>query len=214
MRRIIFFLLPLLLASYTFPQAIRYDEARRIWLLSSGENSYAMGVDEHQSLRHLYWGPTLWRTEDLNAPRAVRDLSSFDPRQMIENEEYAGWGGPRYYESALKLIRADGNRDLVLQYASHEMKSDELHIRLKDIRDAIFVTLHYRVYPNEGVLRRHATIENRTATPITVESAQSATWHMPSGEGYRLRYLTGRWAAETQIVEEPIHVGMKVLESR
>ncbi len=214
MRRIIFFLLPLLLASYTFPQAIRYDEARRIWLLSSGENSYAMGVDEHQSLRHLYWGPTLWRTEDLNAPRAVRDLSSFDPRQMIENEEYAGWGGPRYYESALKLIRADGNRDLVLQYASHEMKGDELHIRLKDIRDAIFVTLHYRVYPNEGVLRRHATIENRTTTPITVESAQSATWHMPSGEGYRLRYLTGRWAAETQIVEEPIHVGMKVLESR
>jgi len=30
----------------------------------------------------------------------ARDISSFDPRQMIENEEFPGWGGPRYYEPA------------------------------------------------------------------------------------------------------------------
>ena len=37
---------------------------------------------------------------------------------------------------------------------------------------------------------------------------------MPPGEGYRLSYLNGRWAAETQLVREPIHPGEKVLESR
>ena len=37
---------------------------------------------------------------------------------------------------------------------------------------------------------------------------------MPPGDGYRLTYLSGRWAAETQINREPIHEGMKVLESR
>src|SRR6185437_15478618 len=48
----------------------------------------------------------------------------------------------------------------------------------------------------------------------TVESAESATWYMPPGDGYRLSYLSGRWAAETQLNREPIHEGMKVLESR
>ena len=37
---------------------------------------------------------------------------------------------------------------------------------------------------------------------------------MPPGEGYQLRYLTGRWAAESQLKTEPIQQGMKVLESR
>lgn len=213
MRRAILPLLVLLCVASVAGQAIRYDEARKLWLLTMGEQSYAMGVDAHNTLRNLYWGPALWRIDDLSAPKAMRDLSSFDPHQMLENEEYAGWGGPRYYETALKLIRADGDRDLVLRYAGHQLSGNELHIRLKDIVDEIYVTLHYRVYP-EGVLRRNSTIENKTKAAITLESAQSATWHLPAGDGYRLRYLTGRWAAETQLVEEPIHVGMKVLESR
>ena len=37
---------------------------------------------------------------------------------------------------------------------------------------------------------------------------------MPPGEGYRLSYLTGRWAGETQLIQEDIHPGVKVLESR
>lgn len=195
-------------------QAIRYDANQKIWLLTAGESSYAMGVDANNSLRHLYWGEKLWRMEDLTPPRRLRDGSSFDPKETMENEEYAGWGGPRFYEAALKVVRGDGNRDLVLRYQSHESTGNELHIRLKDISDEILVTLHYRVYPEDGVLRRNATIENKTSAGLTVESAQSATWHLPAGEGYKLRYLTGRWAAETQIVEEPVHVGMKVLESR
>ena len=57
-------------------------------------------------------------------------------------------------------------------------------------------------------------IRNQSKQAITVESAQSAAWYLPPGDGYRLTYLSGRWAAETQINREPIHEGMKVLESR
>ena len=49
---------------------------------------------------------------------------------------------------------------------------------------------------------------------MTIESAQSGVWYVPAGEGYRLTYLTGRWAGENQIVQEPVHPGAKVLESR
>jgi len=195
-------------------QAIQYAEDRKVWLLTTSQSSYAMGVDENGSLRHLYWGAPLWRVQDLPPAPRLRDLSSFDPRQMLENEEFPGWGGPRYYEPALKITRENGSRDVVLRYVSHRIQQNSLDIELQDIRDDIAVTLHYRVYPDHGILCRNATIRNRTARALAVESAQSAAWYLPPGEGYQLSYLTGRWAAETQLNREAIHQGMKVLESR
>jgi len=41
------------------------------------------------------------------------------------------------------------------------------------------------------MLRREVTIENRTDKAVVLESAQSAAWYLPQGDGYRLRYLTG-----------------------
>ncbi len=195
-------------------QTIQYVESRKVFLLTTHDSSYALGVAADGALRHLYWGAPLWRADDLPAPAPRRDVSSFDPRQMLENEEFPGWGGPRYYEPTLKIAREDGDRDLVLRYVSHRIQGDELDIALKDVNDAIEVTLHYRVYPEFGIIARNATIRNGTNRTFTVNSAQSAAWYLPSGDGYRLTYLSGRWAAETQINREPIHEGQKVLESR
>jgi len=201
-------------AAALFAQPIQYSESRKVWLLTTRESSYAMGVAADGAVRHLYWGAPLWRLDDLATPPQRYDVSSFDPRQMMENEEFPGWGGPRYYEAALKIAREDGDRDLVLKYVSHRIRDNDLDIEVKDIRDAVEVTLHYRVYPENGILRRSATIRNGTAHPLVVESAQSATWYVPPGDGYQLSYLSGRWAAETQLNREPVHEGMKVIESR
>src|SRR5580698_8209372 len=195
-------------------QPIQYVESRKLFLLTTRDSSYAMGVDPNGELQHLYWGAALWRADDLAAAVPRRELSSFDPPAMLEREEFAAWGGTRYYEPALKLTRADGNRDVVLRYLSHNLHDNTLDIVLKDIHDDIQVVLHYRVYPDHGILERSATIVNKTAKPLNVESAQSATYNLPAGEGYQLTYLTGRWAAETQVNHEAIHQGMKVLESR
>src|SRR5580700_6915850 len=84
-------------------QSIQYVEARKVWLLTTRDTSYAMAVGPDGALRNLYWGASLWRLEDLPATPARRDISSFDPRQMLENEEFPGRGGARYYEPALKI---------------------------------------------------------------------------------------------------------------
>jgi alpha-galactosidase len=47
-----------------------------------------------------------------------------------------------------------------------------------------------------------------------VESAQSGVWYVPQGEGYRVSYLTGRWAGETQLQRDPVLPGKRVIESR
>ncbi|MGH9654222.1 MAG: alpha-galactosidase, partial [Bryobacteraceae bacterium] len=110
--------------------------------------------------------------------------------------------------------RADGDRDLVLRYVSQHLEGNQLDIKLKDIRDPIDVTLHYRVYPATGIIARWTTIENHMSQAMTVESAQSAVWNLPHGSGYRLTYLSGRWAAEDQIHRVPILPGIKVLDSK
>ena len=205
----------LFLASVSsWTQTIQYSEVHKIWLITTQHSSYAMGVDGQGELQHLYWGGPLWRIDDVPAAIEKHEISSFDPHQMYEDEEYPGWGGARYYEPALKITRADGDRDLVLHYASHEIHGDELEIKLKDIRDDIQAVLHYQVDPKTGVIARWSTVVNGTAQAITIESAQAATWYVPHGDGYRLSYLSGRWAAETQLNREPVHEGMKVLESR
>ena len=205
----------LLLAAFALAaQPVQYVESRKVFLLTTRESSYAMGVDANGELQNLYWGAPLWRADDVPAAAPRRELSSFDPPPMLEREEFPAWGGTRYYEPALKVTRADGNRDVVLRYLSHQVGENSVDITLKDIRDDIQVVLHYRVYPDHGILERSATIENKTTKPLTVESAQSAAWNLPAGEGYQLTYLTGRWAAETQVTREAIHPGMKVLESR
>jgi alpha-galactosidase len=203
------------LASFQIASAqIQYSEARKLWLITTPHTSYAMGVGPTGELQHLYWGGPLWRIEDVPAAEEQRDISSFDPHEMLENEEYPGWGGPRYYEPALKITRADGDRDLVLHYVRHRTNGNELEITVKDIRDDIEATLHYRAYPDASIIARWAVIRNGTNQKITVERAQSATWYMPRGTGYRLSYLSGRWAAETQLTQEPIQQGSQVLDSR
>ena len=83
---------------------------------------------------------------------------------------------------------------------------------LADIDDALRAAALYRelgdaFYQGKMLLRAGAG-------RLTLESAQSAVWNLPAGEGYNLTYSTGRWAGEDQLHHEPIHEGQKVLESR
>ncbi len=183
------------------PPSVRYLPERKVWALQTGVTSYVLGVNDRSELQNLYWGKNLTRDEDL-APGG----GGF--------EEYPGWGGMRYEEPCLKVTLADGVRDAVLKYVSHQIQGDSLTIRLKDINYDLFVDLNYRVYPATGIVRKAARIENRTNQAIILESAQSGSWTLPAGDGYRLSYLAGRWGAETQLIREDIHPGIKLLESR
>jgi alpha-galactosidase len=85
---------------------------------------------------------------------------------------------------------------------------------MKDISREVYVTLSYEVDAETGILRRSATIENRTAAPFTIEQVAAGTWNLPRGTDYRLRYLTGRWAGEWNVKEQSVQPGKTILESR
>lgn len=192
---------------------VRYLEGKKLWVIETARTSYVLGVNEGNHIQHVYWGKRLLRDQDLT-PAQSSAAFAFESREGMTPEEYPGWGGMRYNEPCLKATFADGVRDLVLKYISHEVRGNELSVRLKDTGYDLFVTLHYRAWPAADIVSKHTTVENRTKQDVVLESAASGVWYVPAGPGYRLSHLAGRWGGETLLVREPVEQGKKVLESR
>jgi alpha-galactosidase len=201
------------LAGLAQPALASFDAASKIFRLDGGGVSYVFGVNTRGELQQLYWGGRLGATDGFAKAEPLRELASFDSSNTTTPQEYAGWGNGLFVEPALKVSFADGNRELVLHYLSHATVTNGFDIVLKDVGRQIFVTLHYTMDPASGILARSATIENRGVTTVTVEQAASAAWILPAGP-YTLNYLTGRWAGEWTLNQEPLGAGARVMESR
>ena len=52
------------------------------------------------------------------------------------------------------------------RYTSHRIKANNLDITLQDIGDNITATVHYSVYPENGVIGRSARNMNGRSTPL------------------------------------------------
>ncbi|HEV2215307.1 MAG TPA: glycoside hydrolase family 36 N-terminal domain-containing protein, partial [Terracidiphilus sp.] len=187
--------------------------ATKVFRLDGGNVTYAFGVNARGELQQLYWGGRLAATDAIPQATPMPGWASFDPSYSTTPQEYAGWGAGLYVEPALKATFADGNRDLVLHYASHTAVENGFDVVLKDFSRPIVVTLHYRMDPASGVLARWATIENRGKEEVTLEQAAAAAWALPP-DHYTLNYLTGRWAGEWALNQERLKPGERVLESR
>lgn len=202
------FLLPSLLAVPGVAQTAP------VFRLDGGDTTYAFGVNERGELQPLYWGGRIGAQDSIPPAHSLPEWASFDSSYTTTPEEYASWGAGLYTEPALKITFADGNRDLVLHFVSAAPKGAQaLDVLLKDISREIFVTLHYSMDPDTGILARSAEIENREKQPVVIEQAAAAQWTLPPAR-YTLSYLTGRWAGEWTLNQEPILGGARVMESR
>jgi alpha-galactosidase len=213
-RRTAFLTIVFALFALTARAQIRYDAQTHVFRIDAGATSYVFGVDDLGQLQPLYWGNRLAAGDSFPAAHSNEGHASFDLPATTTPQEYAGWGSELYVEPALKVTFPDGNRDLVLHYASHKIDGDTLTVRLKDIERDVEVELRYHGDPETGILARSAIIENHTKKSLVIEQAAAATWTLPHGTDYTLDYLTGRWAGEGQLQQEEIRPGQRVLESR
>ncbi len=184
-----------------------------IYRLDGGGTTYAFGVNERGELQPLYWGGRLGPHDQIPSAHSFPEWASFDSPHTTTPEEYAGWGGGLYTEPALKVTFEDGNRDLVLHFVKATPNGGRLEVLLKDVSREIFVTLRYSIDADTGILSRSASIENREKQPVILEQVAAAQWTLPRAQ-YALNYLTGRWAGEWTLNQEPIHAGARVIESR
>jgi len=196
------------------PAQIHYDESAHTFRIDAKDVSYVLGVNPSGELQTLYWGKRLRPADSIPAASADGGTSAFDLPVNATPQEFVGWGSGLVVEPDLKITFPDGNRDLVLHYASHAIRDNTLTITLKDISRDVVVDLIYQMDAETGILARSARIENRTQQPFTIEQAFAATWNLQASNDYQLRYLTGRWAGEWNLQQMPLRPGKIVLESR
>jgi alpha-galactosidase len=196
-----------------------HDEQEQSWLLEMRSTSYAFGLaDDGAAVRHWYWGPEL--------PRAAVPAARTTPGRWEEHlslghefpDEYVPWGGLRYDEPTLRAEFADGTRAVEWRYSGQRVGRDgeacTLELDLADAAYGLQVTLYYRICDGFDVVERWAAVRNRGGQPVVLRQALSANWWMPPGRRWRLRYLHGGWAAETQLTETLVGPATLVLESR
>jgi alpha-galactosidase len=197
-----------------FAAASGVAQSSQAFRLDGGNSTYAFGVNEHGELQPLYWGGRLGPHDTVPPAHSFPEVASFDSPYTTTPQEYAGWGAGLFTEPALKVTFADGNRDLVLHFVRATQSSPQtVEVQLKDISREIYVTLRYSIDTESGILARSADIENREKLPVVIEQAAAAQWTLPPAR-YTLSYLTGRWAGEWTLNQEPILGGARVIESR
>jgi alpha-galactosidase len=196
------------------PATIRFDAQTKVFRIDAANQTYAFGINDKNALQPVYWGQRLVATDPLAAPHTNDGVASFDSSPTTTPNEYSAWGGGLFVEPALKVSFPDGNRDLVLKYSSHSIRDNELTITMKDIDRDLEVELRYSVDPATGIVGRSAVIVNHTKSVVTIDQAAAATWNLPRGADYSVRYLTGRWAGEWNLQKQAILPGSIVLESR
>jgi len=193
------------------------------WILETRHTAYAFGLHSTGLLAHRYWGARLPYPGDypgdlfedkLVTGSYVLQQVPFNGLGNLVPQEYPTGAGTEYVEPCLKLVFADGVRDVRLKFEHAEVADPELRIHLCDVDYPLGVTLHYRVWEAFDLIERWAVIENGGDTPVTLERIWSAQWHLPLGGHYHLNHLSGRWANEFQLRREPLVEGVKVLESR
>ncbi|WP_410657920.1 alpha-galactosidase [Amycolatopsis sp. lyj-112] len=195
---------------------IVFDEDTRSWLIRTAATSYALRLTEDDTPSHVYWGPALTRDQvsDLIPETGQRWDAFNDPNEGLD--ELAVDGGTRYWTPALQVRFADGTRALEWRYLSHEIDGEErLRLRFRDRHYPLSITLNYRVPPGTDVIERWIELTNDgTEDAIEVIRSDSATWVLPVRPGYRISHVTGRWAAESQLLREPVPHGEVTFGSR
>jgi alpha-galactosidase len=129
---LIFLLAQIFLSCLLAPRAnaatpITFDEKQRLWVLQTGEATYAFGVNERGELQHLYWGKRI-AAQDLSRAHSLLEWASFDLSTTTTPQEYPGWGAGLYVEPALKASFVNGNREVVLHYFDQKLQGNNLEI--------------------------------------------------------------------------------------
>ncbi|WP_326626936.1 alpha-galactosidase [Nonomuraea fuscirosea] len=191
-----------------------FEPRRRLWLLRTPSTSYAVRIDEDDTVRHVHWGAalTLEQAGEL-AERTPAAGSSFDA--VGGAEELAVEGGARFGPPGLQVRFADGTRAVEWRYAGHDADDGYLSIHLDDRHYPLRLTLHYRVHEDSDVIERWTTVENRDdRLPITLRRCDSAAWTLPSRDGYRVSHLVGGWNSEFRLRRGDVATAETVFTSR
>lgn len=215
---------------------IDFLQDQKCFYLNTETTTYAMFVNEHNHLEHLYYGPEIEPFNNLNDARIKYEFelgthvsySKDSKGYMLNNTllEVSTFGKGDYREPTLHLELPSGSRTIDLLYKSHEIvenlvfknmpqasKKETLKVILEDSQNKVTVNLFYSVFEKENVIIRNLEIINHNEEEIILDKTLSFSLDMLNKD-YILTKLDGTWIRERNITNHPLTYGTVRFDSK
>lgn len=219
------------------------DAGKDVHLELAGAGSLSLlatDVGDGSGYDHADWGAPRLTVAGTSDPLAVRDLRpirietnhaaltlfvddeghlfqrafgarSADSAQGVP--AYPAYGDGFVFEPALEVTHADGNTSTDLRVTAVSQNGPVTLIDLKDPAYPFHVQLRFVVFRDTDVIEASTRITHSESGPVVLKRFASSSPSFGTGPFY-LTQFQGDWGNEMNLVEEPLGVGIKTIDSK
>ncbi len=193
-----------LAATLSLPGAVAQAEVIN---LATPGTSLVIDAVKGEPLRILYYGDRL----------EEKDLTALQASPLLHHEAYPAYGIYPQGEAALSVTHADGNRTTLLEVTDvSTTQQDGAEVTSVTMRDRAYpleVKVNYRVRPGYDVIETWTDITNGEKQPVTLNRFMSGYLPIRYGNVW-LSSLYGTWANESELTEEPLKHGVRMIKNK
>jgi alpha-galactosidase len=136
----------------------------------------------------------------------------------FRHEAYPPAGTDNLFEPALRMVHADGNPSLALEFVDVQTQSAadgvaNTTVHLRDPKYPVDVQLHFAAYAKEDVIKTWTEVVHREKKPVTLTNYASAMLHFDARQ-YWLSQFHGDWAEEAKQQDSQLTSGIKVIDTK
>ena len=175
--------------------------------LATPSTSLVLDAEEGEPLRIVYYGEKL----------SPVDLDNLKSSPTAHHEAYPVYGINPQGEAALSVTHSDGNRTTqvgVTGVSTRETKDGTVTtIAMRDKVYPLDINVNYRVRNGYDVIETWVEVVNNEKKDVTLNRFMSGYLPIRNGDVW-LSSLYGSWANETQLTEEPLTHGVKMIKNK
>lgn len=165
----------------------------------------------------VYLGDKLINASDVDKFEWTMDTGSDASVSQRGHEAYMCSGGEDFFEPALGVTHADGNKTTYLYYKDSQVRAvnggNETIVTLADNKYDVEVRLHYIAYPKQNVFKVWSEITNHEKKEISLWKYASTMLYFNS-QKYFLTNYHGDWAREAQPAMQQLTYGKKIIDTK
>lgn len=174
-------------------------------------------VNNNGRLYMVYLGDKLINASDVDKFEWTTDTGSDASVSQRGHEAYMCSGGEDFFEPALGVTHADGNKTTYLYYKDSQVRAvnggNETIVTLADNKYDVEVRLHYIAYPKQNVFKVWSEITNHEKKEISLWKYASTMLYFNS-QKYFLTNYHGDWAREAQPAMQQLTYGKKIIDTK
>lgn len=175
--------------------------------ISTPQTSLVLNAPTGGELKYLYYGSKLSET----------DLQNINEAKNCDHTAYPVYGMNCPSETALSVRHADGNMSTQMEIVGvdtdKEAQSTLTTVRLKDKVYPFYINVCYKAYTNVDMIETWTEISHSEKKPVCLTLFASAYLPIRRGNVW-LSHLSGSWANEGQLTQEPLQPGMTIIKNK